>query len=579
MYIDTGKLSSVLAADLVASGWNGYLQPYPGQPVRQFAMSALAKSSIKKYLPGTLDTSPAGDLAALNLFLEINERCRTWSFQSQLRNEAEEIALGEAKKLLYNFFYPIKQGESDVGPTLPPDFRLNSGEIWKSTGCGPGAAVGTRGTNFYFKFATSELTATDQSLFFLYEQMIRSYPTWKACEDFRQTRKGRQIIAGSRLSFVPKTSKISRCICTEPILNMFFQKGIQGSLERGLKEVIGIDFSNQPDENSLLARIGSETGRFGTIDLQSASDSMSMALVKEFFPRRVFDLLSRFRSPKTVLPDGRTIDLHMVSSMGNAFTFPLQTLFFSAIVLGAYRVLGIKPKHFRGRFGGESNFAVFGDDIIVEREAFNLVSRLLSISGFTVNQDKSFNEGLFRESCGSDYMSGHNVRGVFIQSLNDANDLYSAINRFNRWSARWQVPLPITVGFLRKKCRFLPIPYDEDDSFGIKVPVAMLREPLIRHPDTGGIIYRYSKIDNEKFSLTKVDERKKARLGYFENLDGLLLSFLAGYIRKGSIGMRTMRRRSHIRVRYSSRWDYIVPDTDESSCYSERWKLLTQRNL
>jgi len=578
MYVDTGTLSSLLAADLYASGWDGSLSPYPGQNPFQFAMMSMANSCVKKYLPGTLDTTKAGDASALDLFLESNNHCRDFFSSPPARNEAEEIALGEAKKLLYNFFYPIKHGESPRGPTMPPDFVLNFHEIWKSAGCGPGAAIGSTGGSFLNKFAISELTATDQSLFMLYEQTIRSYPTWEACEKVRQTHKGRRIVAGNRLSFVPKTAKISRCICTEPILNMFFQKGIQGALERRLAETIGIDLSNQPDENSLLARIGSQTGRFGTIDLKSASDSLSLHIVREFFPRRVVDLLERFRSPKTVLPDGSEVELHMVSSMGNAFTFPLQTLFFSAVVLGAYRVMGIKPQHFRGRFGGISNFAVFGDDIVVEREAFNFVSRLLFLTGFTVNQDKSFNEGSFRESCGHDYYQGHDVRGVYIRRLSDANDLYSAINRFNRWSAKHGVPLPLTVSFLLKKCRFLPVPYEEDDAAGVKVPFAMLKNKR-HHKDTGGIFYRYSKMMGSKFSLSEIDERQAARMGYFDNPDGLLLSFVAGYIRNEAIDIRIIRRRSNIRTRYSSRWDYIPSGAGESPCYGDSWKVITRMNL
>lgn len=581
MYIDTGTLSSVLADDLAIAGWDGYITPYPGQKPFHFACASLFKSCTKKYLTGTQGTTKKGDAAALELFLRVNEKCRVFYAQSNERSEIEEIALGEAKKLLYNFFYPVKRVESNFGPTRPPEFLLNFSEIWKTAGCGPGAAIGAQNGDFLSKFATSVLTATDQSLFMFYEQAIRSHPTWNACEIIRNTRKGRRIVAGNRLSFVPKTAKISRCICTEPILNMFFQKGIQGSLERQLKQVIGIDLSTQPDENSRLAQIGSLTGRFGTIDLQSASDSMSISIVRDFFPSRVFDLLMRFRSPTTTLPGGEEVELHMVSSMGNAFTFPLQTLFFSALVLGAYRAMGIKPIHFRGHIGseGKSNFAVFGDDIIVLQQAFGLVTRLLELTGFTVNQDKSFNEGLFRESCGHDYYDGRNVRGVFIQHLNDANDLYSAINRFNRWSARWSVPLPLTISFLARKCRFLPVPYDEDDSAGIKVPFSALRGSKTVDKHTGGILYRYSKISGSKFSLTKIEERKAARLGFFYNPDGLLLSFVAGYIRNGSIDIRSNRRQSNIRKRWSSRWNYIPSGHGESYGYDERWKLLAESNL
>jgi hypothetical protein len=585
MHINAGDLVSVLEADLVASGWDGSIDPYAGQSVQQFAMSALRKSLVKKYLPGI--PRPSGEPAqrALELFLETNERCRTYQFSSRLCNEAEEEALGEARALLYDFFYPIPKHSFEwVIPWKEPqeifayrDFILRPSSFAQFIGHGPGASVGALSTDFLTKIGTSHLTGTSQYLYDLYVQTIDYHPTWKGAEAYRSKVREYRLVSGSKLSYVPKTAEICRTICSEPIVNMLFQKSIQGSLEARIREVFGIDLATQPSENSRLARIGSQCGRFGTIDLKSASDSLSIDLMQSLLPKEVFDLLMKVRSPKTTLPSGEVIDLHMISSMGNAFTFPLQTLIFSALVIGAYRMLGIRPKHFRNRTPGSSNYAVFGDDIIVVKEAYNLVIRLLTITGFQVNNDKSYNDGLFRESCGTDSFNGVNVRGVYISHLSDANDLYSAINRLNRWSSCHMVPLICTVGFLVRKCRFLPVPQDVEDTAGIKVPSSMIRKPL--WTKQGLRIYSYSHLVPRKFSLSPVDQRLAKTLGYFDNPDALLLSFVAGYIRGGFIGLRTNRRKSVIRKGSTPRWDWTPFSLGESQGSGHHWEVMTVLNL
>lgn len=584
MRINAGELLSMLELDLEAAGWDGCLMPYPDIDSRHYAMLALRNSILKKFVPSSKGTTPEGDAKALSLFRKSNENCRDFQSQSHQRQEWEEIALGEVKLFLDHFFYPSwKNTTSETSEGIPytsllqPEFILSDRNIFPTVGCGPGASVGSKETDFYTKLGTSKLTFTDPSLHLLYVQAIRHHPTWTGCEIFRSSVMGERLVSGSRLSFVPKTSEISRCICTEPILNMFFQKGVQGALEKRLLEVVGIDLSNQPIENAELARIGSLSGKFGTIDLSSASDSLSLNVVREYFPRRALSVLERYRSPSVVLPDGCLEELHMISSMGNAFTFPLQTIFFSALVLAAYKVLGIKPIHFRGRSVGTSNFAVFGDDIIVENRAYDLVCRLLYLTGFTVNKEKSFNEGLFRESCGHDYYQGYNVRGVYIKQLNDANDLYSAINRLNRWSARHQVLLENTVGYLSSKCRFLPVPFEEDDSCGIKVPYDLVTNR--QNDSNGAVLYRYSRIMTRRVKIPPTSRAIRDRLGFFENPDGLLMAFVAGYIRNGSVAYRNDRRRANIRKRYTPRWDYIDSGPHESGDFRVWWKLYTARNL
>lgn len=573
MRICAGNLASLLQADLEASGWNGQIQSYPGQTPRQAACASIARSLVKKYLPGTLDTTPETDAKALALFMKVNDACRAYVPKHSEAPTWLRIALGEAKAFLWDFFYPVGRSTEMWGGQ---DFILSLHEICKGLNVGPGSSIGAPGEDLYSKLSLSPLTASSPALHMLYVQAIRHLPTWTENEDIRRTRLGCRVVGSSRLSFVAKTAEISRTICTEPLLNMMFQKGVARVLELRLRQVVGIDLKTQQQKNQQFARIGSRTGDFGTIDLSSASDSMSLTLVREFFPPEVVKWLELFRTKSTILPDGKELELHMISSMGNGYTFPLQTIFFSALVYGAYRALGIKPRPSRGHSLG--NFAVNGDDIIVVREAYDLVCEMLAFSGFSVNVDKSFNEGLFRESCGHDYYHGHNVRGVYLKHLRDANDCYSAINRLNRWSARHSVPLPRLVGYLLSKCRFLPIPYDEDDASGVKVPASLLTRRLFEK-NTGGIFYRCSTLKPRSVSVDTSNGKTVKMRRYYENSPGLLLAFVAGCIRDGRIGQRQTDRIGRIRRRYSSRWDYIPFDPLETMGYDVRWKSYVGVNL
>jgi hypothetical protein len=573
MRIRASDLASLLQADLEAAGWNGANHSYPGQTPRQYALMSLSKSLTKKYLPGTSGTTPETDAKALSLFTKVNSDCLAWRPKHSEAPSWLRIALGEAKAFLWDFFYPVgRSRESWNGQ----DFVLSLHEICKGLALGPGSSIGAPSEDCYSKLALSDMSTSSSALYDLYVQAIRHIPTWADCEFNRSQRLGVRICRSSRLSFVPKTAEISRTICTEPLLNMMFQKGIASVLERRMRQVLGIDLADQQSKNQRFAWVGSVNGDYGTIDLSSASDSMSLALVREFFPPSVVLWLERTRTKSTILPDGTELELHMISSMGNAFTFPLQTIFFSALVYGAYRALDIPIKISRGRSFG--NFAVNGDDIIVTKGSYDLVCEMLAFSGFKVNVDKSFNEGLFRESCGSDFYQGYNVRGVYIKSLRDASDCYSAINRLNRWSARHSVPLPRLVQYLSSKVRFLPVPYDEGDAQGLKVPRA-LSNLWKTEKHTGGLIYRCISIAPRLTSVEPPAGKSPKLRGWYENPSGLLMAFLAGSIRNGSIGHRILDRKIRVRRRFSSRWDYIFADQDESPGFVERWKSFVGINL
>jgi len=564
MHSSAGDLAALLDADLFYNGCDGSVEPYPGITERQYAFQSLRKSFLKKF--HNEETDPKRDNAALAKFESVNEACSVYREDVTSVDELLWTAIGEAKSFIDRFSHP-------EGMPL-----LTLATIERGMAFGRGANIGAKSGDPYGKLAISRLTYTDPALLVLFKHTLDGRLLWNEQEQFRSKNYPTSEVQGSRLTFVPKSNEISRTICTEPILNMFFQKGIGYVLEKRLREVVGIDLSTQPQKNRSLCRIGSLTGRFGTIDLSSASDSMSLELVRKWFPDHIVRWLELTRCKKTTLPGGRSLDLHMISSMGNAFTFPLQTIFFTSLVVGAYRALDRKIEYPRGDTIG--NFAVFGDDIIVLQEAYNLVLKMLSYTGFSVNYDKSFNEGLFRESCGHDYFNGHNVRGVYLKKLLDDQDCYSAFNRLVAWSAKHGVYLNHSLRYLLDKVsKRIFVPLYEDDEAGFKVPTYHIKH-LIRHSRRyqSGYLYEAAvrkpnmvRLPSSQDDLKAISRLKRVIPGWSYNPAGLLLLLLHGSISGGQLTLRLVSKKTEYRKRYSPNWDYIDSEWSERATILRRY--------
>lgn len=234
-----------------------------------------------------------------------------------------------------------------------------------------------------------------------------------------------EIVPGNRVTTVPKNAKTDRVIAIEPDLNMFIQKGIGALLRAKLKRV-GVDLDNQ-QPNQDLARQGSLTGQLATIDLSSASDTVSMKLCELLLPSDWFEAIKLCRSPRGVLPDGTLIEYQKVSSMGNGFTFELESLLFWALCKSVIHLF--RPT--------KSQLVVYGDDIIIPVEVYHTVVWMLEFCGFTVNPKKSFNTGPFRESCGKHFFKGVDVTPFYIKdSIEDPSRLFWFANSLRRWARR-----------------------------------------------------------------------------------------------------------------------------------------------
>jgi hypothetical protein len=225
-------------------------------------------------------------------------------------------------------------------------------------------------------------------------------------------------VCPSRLGFVPKNASSLRTTCTQPGLSMMFQLGI-GDYLAGLLKRLGLDITDQT-RNQRLAREGSLTGDLATLDLRSASDTISCGLVEHLLPMPWYEFLAYGRASYCEFPHKRIIRLSQFSSMGNGFTFPLQTLIFWALTCTCV------PRHQRHLV------SVYGDDIICPTSCVAAVRDLLTVAGFWLNEEKSFSAGPFRESCGADYMNGINVRPAYLKRFLSCMDLFVLHNYFRR---------------------------------------------------------------------------------------------------------------------------------------------------
>lgn len=264
------------------------------------------------------------------------------------------------------------------------------------------------------------------------------------------------VIDGNDLSTVPKDATIDRPIGVEPDMNVYVQLGLGQAIRNRLRPWIDLDTGQ--DVNRRLVSVA-HLHRLSTIDLASASDTVSYMLVMALLPDDWFEMLDACRSPCTTF-NGKTVRLEKFSSMGNGYTFELETLIFYALA----------------RASGSSEFwtTVYGDDIIVDRESFDNVVMTLEYFGFSVNSGKSFKEGDFFESCGHDYYRGTNVRPVFWKTADKVVDLLKAINDVSRhctfnvglWAYR-QSYGHAAWNFLRFRLQglglFLPVPASAGD--------------------------------------------------------------------------------------------------------------------
>lgn len=227
----------------------------------------------------------------------------------------------------------------------------------------------------------------------------------------------------AKLISVPKDSSSNRTITVEPILNQFVQQGLNTILRDSISHCSILSrclaLSDQT-KNQHLALEGSRTGKWATIDLKAASDLLSLKLVKIVFGSHVEFLQHAIDCRTPAVNDGNSdIPIGKFAGMGNALTFPIQSIVFAVIAMTAILDMKHECASKRNLERAARRIRVYGDDIIVDSLYAHQVVNWLVLFGLKVNQRKSFLTGNFKESCGVDAYRGVDITPIYLKPRPD----------------------------------------------------------------------------------------------------------------------------------------------------------------
>lgn len=430
----------------------------------------MIRSSIKK--TGKLDevtsniVSSTLDEAKLNGNLTVEAFRALYQFYSFVRkapesgdediclqNGLQKLLKGEEKCLVTNmtlesrirenfsFFDRVKRIIEEILGPVPSNFLTSNTEVF----FGPGSTVNQDSRSFsetaeFFKLS-DKLVIPEKAKFYLAAH-VSAHPNWvDALASHYRTQQNpgesrldleRRVFDKhfvivpndnpSRIGFVPKNSDEHRAIGIEMNGLVPLQKVVGDLIRQRLHRRAGINLDSQ-DRNRHLARLA-KTFDLATIDLANASSSISKDLVRAIVPYDWWCLFSDFRSECGFEPKTQTlVEYEMISSMGNGFTFELESLIFYAVAKATAEEVGISAYEQR------RGISIFGDDIIIPRRCCEQLFKRLTLFGFTANIEKSFTKGFFFESCGADYYDGHDVRPFFLKrDICTIRDVYFLLN-------------------------------------------------------------------------------------------------------------------------------------------------------
>lgn len=371
------------------------------------ATNLLSKSDFLKI-------AVAKDVAAFEKFFKFEDLCRQTN--SRFRNLSLDPNYHGSNVWLLNA--TIRKIESILGDFVADEFV-------DSANWGPGVTTLIKGCDVSAinKFHCENGITRDMYAL-ICDIFPVAYPGWWMELRMKYGEIPFNFQVGNSVITVPKNSKTDRVIAVEPGINLWFQKAAGSMIKRRLLRA-GIDLRTQ-DNNQRLARLSSIDGRLATVDFSSASDSISKELVRELLPPRWYNLLNSMRSTFGT-HNNAPIRWEKFSSMGNGFTFELESLIFYAAAFAVREYLH-----------EDGEISVFGDDVILPERCYELFADFSRFLGFTVNLKKSCYNSPFRESCGAHYYLGINCKPVFLKErLRDVSAIYKLANSVRMLSHRY----------------------------------------------------------------------------------------------------------------------------------------------
>lgn len=462
------ELSSLVSATLIKSPLEIKtikMDPDGYSTAVDFAKDYACLSALKKFegLPGT--TSSTRKAAALSSWSSAEEMCLKTN-QRVLNvfhgsNSLLNVPLGSGEEANVTIAAVILTAQRKIENVLGPfDYYQATKECRWSSGA---TADLPRGTQLSTKM-TEGLTVTRRAWVHAFP-LIASDHQWVrelvgGVDNIRAAiDKQVNFIDYTRFVNVPKNAFTDRGISAEPTLNAFLQQGMGRYIRRRLKSKACIDLDYQSFNQWLAGKAG--TLGYSTIDLESASDTLSYQLVKLLVPETWFNYLDDLRTPCVSFEGKKLVKVQKFSAMGNAYTFELESLVFWAISSAVNEL---------SKNGG--SVAVFGDDIIVKREISLQVIDALQWCGFKVNTEKTFLTGRFFESCGAHYFDGELVTPFYQKkAITALPEVIRFHNRLLRWSIRIngspfsKETKAATAGLITRGSPLIPMSETGDDGF------------------------------------------------------------------------------------------------------------------
>jgi hypothetical protein len=359
----------------------------------------------------------------------------------------------------------------------------------------------------------------------------------------------------ARLQAVPKDLCRKRTITVEPLARCWGQQAVRTTILRsihsgplrgsimdqmlsdrnrapgGVLDWWGRGLKRAEPRQKIRCRLGALTGKYSTIDLSNASDTMRYDDVIAVFPPWLTPLLDEVRSP-TVEVHGTSYPLHCYAGMGNATTFVVETLFFWSMFTAAANLLHGRFNRALGRLDPDprcGDVTVYGDDIVCRSAVVcnPWVVSLLAQTSIEINWAKSgvsLKPG-FREACGE--VSYHSVSLPSTLRLYGAPGSKEGAARYCDFASRCLAhpnPAIQLLGFCL--CTWQGAP---------KAPLCRLEEP-----DGTVLCYREPEIQNLWSMLLRLcvdDKAKQPRTRWNPNLQRfeVQLRCVAAYERTGHL--------------------------------------------
>lgn len=212
---------------------------------------------------------------------------------------------------------------------------------------------------------------------------------------------------------VPKSYKTPRIIAEVSAKCQYHQQGIRRRALDCINQCWAHNFITLDDQtiNQEWSRLGAIYGIFATIDLSAASDSISEHLARQVLPADWYEQISAHNPPYIKIGD-KKVKRNIFLTSGSGNTFVLESIIFEAIAMTAteytsiYLGLPVGSTTHEGEGDSIACPRVYGDDIICDTRCYGTLVDFLRMLGFSVNDDKSFATGQYRESCGAEWYCG-----------------------------------------------------------------------------------------------------------------------------------------------------------------------------